>query len=821
MALKFVAEQVLEEKIESNFLQKSLGLVAVNELCKLKQSKRILYVGAHPDDENNKLLTFLAKDQHMDTAYLSITRGEGGQNFIGAEKGVDLGILRVQESLAARRIEGTRQFFTRAKDFGFSESAADTLQKWDEQAILADMVWAIRYFRPDVMITRFSPDIPDTHGHHQAAAILTMKAYELAGDPQAYSEQLSELSLWQTKRLFWNVYQESGVKDIGGYVTPLPQHLVIRIPVADVYTDLHYAEIAAESRNKHRSQAMACLAQYQPTLEYFDLLKGEALTSYTLDSFFESNEGQDVFVEQFNHLIDKLISSRTKGYVENLAKDLAAILLWMNVVPIDNPIHSKRKDIQVLLFKATGGTLDLQTADDLWVAGHEVKMQLNAHIPVESGLILDGITVPFFESVYQTPYEWSDTGKIALQGRLCSDLNPSFPTWLKGEGDANNYAPASFRDIVLGEDESPLAIAVHLNFAGLPLTINLSPRHMENIVAIAPPITGTFDTDIVVLANNASRFVGLTLQSNTNVKQAVKVRLKADKGLEICPSEITLTMEGNSSELVQFQLTSRLQYEKIQQLNFELETFHGVHQQTSKRVDYPHIESIRYFPKGKLSILNSSVIISAKKIAYVSGKNDELAVSLKQLLTEVEIIGYKSLEKTNLSSFDAIVLGIRIYNTHPELAVFHAQLQEYVESGGVLIAQYNTPYDLSVHEVGAYPLTVSLNRVTDIESAIDFLDPLHPVLNYPNKIAQRDFANWIQDRALFLPQNWDIGFQPILRAKNLERGNEDGLLLVNKKGKGYYIYSSLSLFRQLPAGVSGAYRLFANMLSIGGSNNVS
>ncbi|QIH32957.1 PIG-L family deacetylase [Sphingobacterium sp. DR205] len=814
MALKFLAEKTRQQSLNGISTQKKYDST-MRELSKLKVFNRILYVGAHPDDENNKLLTFFAQDQLADAAYLSLTRGEGGQNFIGAEKGSELGVLRVQESLSARETEGTRQFFTRAKDFGFVESADETMFIWNEQTVLADMVWTIRYFRPQVIITRFSPNIPDLHGHHQSSAILTERAYDLAADPEAFPEQLEELSVWKAQHLLWNVYRESGVKDIGGNVTPLPEYLALYMPVCNRYSGVHYGEIAAESRNKHRSQAMASLTQHTPSVEYFKLLKGEPVDTIALDSLFASPETSDQYIPVFKKLVDGLLMKHVYENNREFSLTIATILLWMNTVPANSAIQEKRGDLELLLLRSLGASFEVNSTDDRWVPGANVNLSLQVNIPKESDLILNSVTVPFFETVYHESYQLSQTERIEITGRLSHTINPSFPIWLKEEGDRGSYSPQSSGDIVLPQQDNPTVVKLQLQFAALSIAVTVPVLTNNKPVTISPAFTGAFETEIVVLADFTSRSISLEIQSNVATVETVNVRLTGAEGLELFPKEQTVVICGNASEKVNFQLTSLGHTERIQKLGFEIETVYGVHQNNIKSVSYPHIEEVVYYPKAELRVLNSSVASLASRIAYISGKNDELIASLKQLVNHLELIPPTALKDTDLSAFDAVILGFRIYNTDPYLVDFHGQLQEYIQAGGVLINQYNTPYDLSVAEVGPYPLSVSGERISDAKSAIHFLNPTHRILNYPNKIGQQDFDNWIQDRGLFFPKDWGKEFEPIVRTQNSDKGNEDGLLLVSKKGKGYYINSSLSLFRQLPAGVVGAYRLFANMLSIG------
>ncbi|MGJ1516691.1 MULTISPECIES: PIG-L family deacetylase [Sphingobacterium] len=811
MALEYLAQQAHEQHLDQAFSRKEQMMMRA--LCRLKMSDRVLYIGAHPDDENNKLLTFLAQHQLVDTAYLSVTRGEGGQNFIGTEKGLDLGVLRVQESLAARAIEGTKQFFTRAKDFGFAKSVDETLARWDENGVLADMVWTIRYFRPTVIVTRFSPGVPDSHGHHQASAILAAKAFDLAADPSAYIEQLSELEPWKARQLLWNVYQDSGVKDIGGEVRPLPAYFSLDIPVRHGSLDFHYGEIAAESRNRHRSQAMGSLVRHQPSTEYFELLKGTPISSERQPAIFTQYTAQDSYSLVFNRLVDDLIAKCESDTAE-LVLELGTILFWMRIVPDGHVIHEKRAEVERLLLDFAGVSLEVQAIEELWVPGTEVNMVLNAHIPSESNLQLTTVKVPFIRNGEQKDFTLSPSKTIHLNGQLLDTILPTFPTWLSAEGDAHNYAPASPADVVLTQFGTELSVHLELQFAGLPIAVKLPVKHAAGPVAVAPPVTATFESDIVVLSNATKRSIALELQSNTPEALAIKVKLTLPDGLDVFPKEIELNIAGNATEKLSFELSSPAQQEYIQEIGFEIETATGRYPFTSRSIVYPHVNQVTYFPKGILRVLNLPVNITAQKVAYISGMNDELAGSLRQLVGHLEIIPFESIGGIDLSGFDAVVLGIRIYNSHPLITGFHQLFRDYVEQGGVLIGQYNTPYDLHLTEVGAYPLAVSPERITDAESHISFLNPSHRILNYPNVIGQHDFQNWVQDRALFLPQKWASGFEPILRGQNGDNRTEDGLLLLHKKGKGYYIYNSLSLFRQLPAGVAGAYRLFANMLSL-------
>jgi hypothetical protein len=585
------------------------------------------------------------------------------------------------------------------------------------------------------------------------------------------------------------------------------------IPARHSSFDLHYGEIAAESRNQHRSQAMGSLVQHHSSIEYFEVLKSASIHSDAVNTIFTHSSVQDSYVNVFNRLVDDLIAKCDLDTAE-LTLELASILFWMKIVPEDNIIHEKRADVERLLLDFAGVSLDVQSAEELWVPGTEVNMVLHAHIPAESNLQLTAVNVPFIKGTGLIDSPLSPSKMIHLNGQLLETILPSFPTWLCANGDAHNYTPASSADVVLTQYGTELSVHLELQFAGLPIAIKLPVKHAGSPVMVAPPVTATFDSDIVVLSNATKRLVALELQSNISESLPIKVRLTLPDGLRAFPTEIDLNITGNAAEKIYFELSCAAQQEDIQEIGFEIETIAGIYPFTSRSIVYPHINNVTYFPRGILRVLNLPVNITAQKVAYISGMNDELAGSLRQLVDQLDIIPFESIEDINLYNFDAVVLGVRIYNTHPLIAEFHQLFRGYVEQGGVLIGQYNTPYDLQMTQVGTYPLAVSQERITDTESCISFLDPSHRILNYPNVIGQHDFQNWVQDRALFLPQKWSADFEPILRGQNADNQHEDGLLLLLKKGRGYYIYNSLSLFRQLPAGVAGAYRLFANMLSL-------
>lgn len=793
----------------------------LTDVLKIKELGRVLYVGAHPDDENNKLIAYLSNELFMDVAYLSITRGEGGQNFIGPETGDDLGVLRVQESLQARRIDGGRQFFTRAKDYGFSKSAEEAIAVWGEEAILEDLVYSIRAYRPDFIISRFSPKLKDRHGHHQASAILIEKAFQLAARTDSFPDQLSASGPWQARQLLWNVYAESGVKDIGGEVHPLPQHYPLFIPARNFFTGLCYAELAAESRNQHRCQAMASLATRSASFEYFEHLAGEATDEA---QFLKWNGAQvDTSAERaFQDQLDAIFEAIAQRALSHALSRLVDLRHMVDRTTGSHRIQEKRDALNELLFALLG--LDVEAYSSSAVASPGDEIQICLQIRKESGFDLQllGITglsqgPIVLQRTLQRSNEFSFDHVIPQQALF------SMPAWLREGSDRGRYLSndiAKFTTTVAGQDG--LHITLQLAYGNLPFDLlvpitapaSRQPSFAKPVpVVVAPPVSATFSQSILLLGNKKAATVNLKLRQWSGRALTAKVRLVADSSCRIVPEVITVDLSAGADANASF-VIDVVADEWAGNVGFEIEVDGQHYHCTDTCVDYPHIPKQQYFPKGSLKVIKSTVQSTAKRVAYVKGKEEDVATALRSFVNVVDVFDATTFLTKDLAGYDAVVLGVRLYNC-TEGVSWHLdrKIKMYVEQGGLVVGQYNTDYDLQRETVGPYAIKLSANRITNANAEVQFVN-VHPLLSHPNRLTATDFHGWSHDRALFLPCSWDSDFVPLLASTDEGHLLEQGLLLVAQKGSGHYIYSSLSLFRQLPLGVPGAYRIFANMLSL-------
>lgn len=787
------------------------------ELMKLREFGRVLYVGAHPDDENNKLIAYLAKERFMEVAYLSLTRGEGGQNFIGAESGDDLGILRAQESLQARRVDGGRQFFTRAKDFGFSKCAQESISVWGEEATLEDIVYIIRYYQPDIIISRFSPVVADRHGHHQASAILIGKAFALAAEKSAYPNQLAQLRTWRAKQLLWNVYAESGVKEIGGQITPKHDQIPLFIPAKSRYSGQSFSRLAAESRNQHRCQAMACLAGEGASFEYFEWLAGAPLLRET---FLHATAGETTISRfEFKQTIDQVLNLVGSGRAKSAALCLQRLLQHISTHADDPRVTNKRYAIEQLLLRLLG--LEVSAYGNVLTAcpGEEIKIALNvshdALLPLQ--LIATGKYTPSLSSALLI----NSKEQLFIDYRLPADTESTHAAWLKNGSERGRYLTKAIHEATTETDTLSLSIDLKIAIAGqvVDLTVPIlagTPSEASSLrgtlLTVSPPVCAMFEQHTLLIADEHPALVKLRLKALGKGTNKGNLRLTSTSECTIFPQQVSFTLAEGEEQVHAFALTIGASPWSTA-LSFEIEIGGKIYRQAMKCIDYPHITPQYYFPKSKMKVVKAVVNSSVKRIAYIKAKEDDVAEALASFVEQVDCYEIAHFLTTDISAYDAIVLGIRLYNySAGETWHVNSKLRDYVERGGLVIGQYNTDYDLEGTTVCPYPIQLSSNRITNADSTIRFVGN-HRILHYPNVIDVSDFDGWAHDRALFLPQTWDKDFVPVLSSADQGCQQESGLLLVAKKGNGYFVYTALSLFRQLPLAVPGAYRLFANLLN--------
>jgi len=844
-------------------------------LRKLNVLGSVLYIAAHPDDENTRLIAYMANGRLLETGYLACTRGDGGQNLIGPEIREQLGVIRTQELLAARRTDGGRQFFTRANDFGFSKTAEETFTIWDKEQVLADMVWVIRQRRPDVLITRFPPDARAGHGHHTASAILAAEAFDAAGDSKRFPEQLKYVQPWQPKRLLWNTgsfFVKPG-ESMAGYLS-------LDAGGYNAFLGQSYGEIAAISRSNHKSQGFGSAAQRGEALEYFQPVKGEKAAK---DPF----EGVDMTWNRVpgGAAVGKLIDEVIKKY--DPANPSASVAGLVKVTQAIGQLH-----VADTKNETSQASIDLVTEDKFWrqEKSAEIKEMIKAclglHLEViatESSITAGQKLIINAEAVNRSKvpvmlYEviarpWGNvisfdgnmkelTGvptQLQLQITAPGVMPASQPYWLREPSSIGMYTvpnetimgskqtvvgtktepeqsnpeheevrtKSSFSRLeLIGRPENPpvaeVTIEIAINGIVFPFKVPVQYKHVDPVqgelyqpLAVVPTVAVNIGGKAYVFSENQPKTVPVTVRAGRDgVRGTLALALPA--GWKSEPASASFDLATKDQErTIQFQVQPTGNQESTGQIR-AVATVDG--QQYSRGIQtiaYNHIPTQTLFPEAVAPLVKVDLKRKGQQIGYLMGAGDEVPDALRQVGYTVTILKESDITPENLRRFDAVLLGVRAYNVLDRLKVLQPILLDYVKDGGNLVVQYVVNRGTVMPQIGPYPLTLSTDRVTVENAAVTFLKPQHPLLNVPNKISSRDFQGWVQEQGLYYPSQWDEKYQTIISSHDPNEKPKESAILVADYGKGHYIYTGLSFFRELPAGVPGAYRLLTNMISLG------
>lgn len=812
-------------------------------LKKLKVLGSALYLAAHPDDENQVVIGYLSQVRLMNTGYLSLTRGDGGQNLIGPEIRELLGVLRTQELIQARSVDGSHQFFTRAIDFGYSKSIDETLSLWNKEKILSDVVWVIRKFRPDIIITRFPPDERAGHGHHAASGALAAEAFDLAGDPKSFSEQLQHVEPWQPTRLLlndteWfteNIEEESKKND---------SIMAIDLGIYNPLLGKSVTEISAESRSKHQSQGFGATGTRGVNTEYFRHIKGEMAQ----DSLFEGinttwsrvAEGEKVgkFLQQAYEnfrpedpaaIVPTLMEASTalSALPDGYWKDVKREELNRVIQACMGLYLETRAGTNVLSRRRGGGSSSPAIAEYAAAPGDTITLNVEVINRSDVPAQLKKITFTNInrDTVTSTVLKNNEDIAFSLRAVLPQEMAYSGPYWLKQSHDGFTFQIDD--QSLIGLDETSAAIEVHYSMAidGKPIEFATpvvykrnDPRSGETYqpFIITPPVYLNLLEKVMVFAGEEPKELSVLVKAGKSDLEG-NVTLDLPEGWRAEPDSFSFVLALKDQEA---SFTFRIYPPEDQSKGnmTAVATFDGKQYDKSiVTIDYEHIPTQILFPPAEVTLVKLNIEKEGNLIGYIMGAGDEVPEALEQIGYEVVLLQSQDINPAYLENMDAIMIGVRAYNTVDWLRFKNDKLLEYVKNGGTLITQYNTSNMLVNQNFAPYPLQLSRNRVADEQAEVRFLQPDHPVLNTPNKISQKDFEGWVQERGLYFPDKWDAQYDAILSINDPgeEEEPENGSLLVAKYGKGYYIYTGLSFFRELPAGVPGAYRLLTNMISIG------
>jgi len=821
-------------KLQAQQPQKLNSGEIYEHIQKLNFLGSVLYVAAHPDDENTKLISYFSNEVKARTAYLSLTRGDGGQNLIGAELREMLGVLRTQELLAARRIDGGEQIFSRANDFGFSKEPTETFSIWNKNEVLSDVVLAIRKFQPDVIINRFDHRSPGTtHGHHTASAMLSMEAFDLSNNKNSFADQLSNLENWQPKRIFFNTSwwfygsEEKFEKADKSKMFSLN---------AGVYFGLKgksNGEIAALSRSQHKCQGFGTMGTRGDETEYLEFLKGDLPKDK--NNLFEGINTTWSRVKGGEE-IGKILNEIEKNF--NFEDPSVHLPKLMEAYALVNKLQDKhwkeikKQELETIILAAAGLFLEATSAEQSSNPSENFTLRLEAlNRSSQDVEILDAVFLnnPENGKIIGRKLLKNNIFKIEKQLQIAQNTPYTSPYWLNEKGTLGMYAVKE-KELIGNPESKRLQLQWNLKICGQPLTVTREivykysdPEKGEiyQPFEVLPEATATVLNDVTIFADSKTKPISVKIKAGkANLKG--KISLNVPKEWKVVPSQIDFEIVmKNDEKIVTFEVTPP-SFENKGIISPEI-TFEGKkYTQKLTSIQYDHIPKQIVLMPSEASVVRLDIKKAGQNIGYIEGAGDEIPQSLKQIGYDVRIIKPEEITENSLSEFDAIVMGIRAYNVISDLQFKQRYLLDYVKNGGNLIVQYNTAgrRGFNVPDFSPYELNLSTDRVTDENAKVSFLDATHSVLNHPNKITTADFQGWVQERGLYFPDKWAKEFTPILGMKDPGESEKQGSLLVAKYGKGYYIYTGLSFFRELPSGVPGAFKLFTNLISIGKKENL-
>lgn len=786
-----------------------------HQLLKLKETKRVLYVAAHPDDENTRLIAYLGNKEHAQVAYLSLTRGDGGQNLIGKELGLELGMIRTQELLRARETDGGRQFFTRAIDFGYSKNPAETLNNWDREKLLSDVVWIIRNFQPDIIINRFNTVPGTTHGHHTTSAILSVEAFREAGNSTAFPEQLAWVQPWQPKRVFWNGY------NWGAQYEPQAGKTFHEFPVGN-YNPLlgtTYSQIAADSRTMHKSQGFGATAQIGSGQDFIELIDGEPFHEDPFEGIPNKWNSLDqgpaiesaivAAMESFDFLDPSANVGRLLG-IKKLLDGLDSPETW---------VREKQMEINRIILGSLGIQAEFLAPKELSFPTETIQTSFVINNPSPKPVEVTAFSVWDNEWSLQQVIEGNEAFRLDIPLQLPEDYPLSQPYWLEHEPEDNLFSIHSQSAIGQPFNRPSVSGEARLMVEGqqIDLEIPLKYKYNDQVdgeinqpFAVVPEIRLSVNKEnVFVLNGEPSRMEvevffegemlpGRLLLEGLSARDYTEISKNADPQKKKLTYQIELNGFGG---LGKKEITVKYQTESGK-----------VYDKGMRRISYRHIPNLTYFPSSTFNLVNLELKTSPQRIGYIPGAGDDIPDVLMNLGYEVSLLENGMLDAERLSQYQTVILGIRAFNVNQNLAEQMDEVMEYVEGGGNLIVQYNTSSPLLVSQLGPYPFSLTRNRVAVEDSPVKMEAGSHRILSTPNPIRSRDFEGWVQERGLYFTGDWDDRYNTPFTMQDPGEPENKGSLLLADYGKGTYTYSGISWFRLLPAGVPGAIKIFVNLI---------
>ena len=812
--------------------QKLNSVEIYKQIQKLNFLGSVLYIAAHPDDENTRLISYLSNEKKARTGYLSLTRGDGGQNLIGPQLRELLGVIRTQELIQARKIDGGEQFFSRANDFGYSKNPQETLDIWDKQKVLSDIIWAIRKFQPDVIINRFDHrSSGTTHGHHTASAMLSLESFNLTNNPTVFPEQLKLVEPWQPKRLFFNTswwfYGSKEKFDAADKSNLMEMQTGVYYPAIGKSNQ----EIAALSRSRHQSQGFGSTGSRGEDIEYLEFINGEALQDKAsifegIDTSWNRVKGGKPIGELLTTIVSQFDHNNPAASIPNLAKAYT----MMQSLQDKHWTTIKSFSIKEIIAACSGLYLEAVSQNQEATPGSSVKLKLEAinrsTIPMQ---LISVTTFPEQKTMFQNKVLNTNILKsVNLDLQLPSTLEYTQPYWLKEKGTIGMYTVTEQKNIGIPDIIREVKVVFNLliNDIEIPFERTVVYKYnddvkgeMYNYLDIVPEVTTSILDKVSLFKNGKNKEIAVKIKSG---KDAVKgdLMLELPSNWFVSPKSIPFNLEKKGTEqILYFQVTPPSQIEDAIAKSIAI-VDNKRYDKDQISIDYSHITKQQVLKPTEAKFIKLDLKTDEERIGYIMGAGDEVPKSLSQMGYKVTLLKPEEITPEKLANLDVVMTGVRAYNTVQELANKQSILFDFIKEGKTMIVQYNNPNDLVTKNIAPITLKISAERVTEENAEVRFLAPNHPILNFPNKITTKDFEGWKQEQGLYYPNEFDRDFTPILSSNDKGETPKNGALLVAPYGKGYYIYTGLSLFRELPEGVPGAFRLLSNMISLKSPINI-
>lgn len=844
----------------------NLGAMGLAQLLqRLQTTASVLHTGAHPDDEDSFFIARTVRGDHARAAYLSLNRGEGGQNIIGPELFDALGIIRTEELLQARRLDGAEQFFTRTFDYGFSKSLEEAKAKWDERDVLGDVVRVIRTYRPLVIYSRFSGTPADGHGHHSFAGYITPLAFKAAADPAEFPEQLAEgLRPWQAKKLYRGQRFPAAASD--------PPSVTVQAGAFDPVIGRSYAEIASEGRSQHKSQSMGGIEVRGPMTTGLKLLTSLAPEATSENGVFDGIDTSLAGIAVTSGLpagtlateLGALQAAAARALTEFNAlqpsKSVPAVAAALKAVraartalkdapgpalakaDADFLLALKEDDAADALARAAGITLDPLADRETVVPGRALTVSARLFGPPDAARnVVVAVKAPQGWTVAKADGEGQDdTGNPfirreapAFASRVTvtapASAQPTQPYFLERQRRTESYAwTAPSRGLPFDPPLLEASYTMTIGGERITLTEPVQFRTADQIrgelrrnVNVVPAVTVGVDSRLLVIPSGAAS-PGAVAVSQRLVVQARNhgtepltgtLALKLPAGWRSTPADAPVSLKPGEQTSAPFVVQAPAG-RKPGSFPITAEAVVGGTSYTNdvQVIAYPHIQTHRLYTPATVTAQVIDLKVANVKVGYVMGTGDDVPDALRRMGVAVTMLEKDALATGDLSAFDTIVVGIRASQARPDFIANHGRLLQYVEKGGTLVVQYQQP-DYIAKKVLPFPAEMA-SRVTDELAPVEILQPAHPLFTFPNTITAADFSGWVQDRNLYAFTKFDPKYVPLLATADRGEPAQTGGEVIATIGKGSFIYTSYAWFRQLPAGVPGAYRQFANLISL-------